>query len=802
MNYQETAIKSAEIYYQFLTDHGLGADEYRVLAIEVKGVYCILSLSCKLKSPDTVEIKIDNKKYTQEQIKPVEYNKLRRTLKVRPSLPEYFNDLAQAKHHHVLIISDLRFLVKRVENWYRTYGEKLELPVEYPQMDDWDFDIPGQTPSDDQRNAIRGALSTPISYIWGAPGTGKTRFVLARCILAYIRSGKRVLITAPTNNAVEQTLYGVLSVFEDAGIPMDNILRLGVPSLEFASKYPALCEDTDVARKLAEIDEEIADVDKAISENDKLLRLLPDFQRFIAYEKEFSRCEQELPPLLRELGELYEAKRKIICNIELRKGDEYIADHNLKKSEREKYQIAKQIEKLNVLIEENQSGIWRRLRRKHFDQLIAQLEIAEKSAGQADAECEKDRIIITQITFQRSDLTKQLDNIEGKIRRCKEQISDIDGFWMNLHDQISLLSESNYERQYQIIGGTLIRGRNHLNEKSLVYESLRRVTEAELFYREDLFKKKKEDYFLTRKKIETNSTSVKMGDCLVLAGTIDTCLFRVTSSDDFKPDHVFLDEAAYCSLIKGTTLLAYRCPVTFLGDHMQLPPVCEMNDDFFKSERYRPVCLWAQSVLHIEDIFTKSIDELSADYEKHKTACFQRIEKFNLIHSYRFGESIGRVLATCVYSKDFHGDINHNTDIFYINVQREQDHKKRTNVSECNAIKKYLNMTEEDNMGILTPYRNQTEKLLRIFGSNSDLDILTVHGSQGREWDTVLFSVVDRDDKWLTDSCSFISNGKCIINTAVSRARKRLIIVCDVDYWLKQRKQLIGQLLSVAKEVK
>ena len=77
--------------------------------------------------------------------------------------------------------------------------------------------------------------------------------------------------------------------------------------------------------------------------------------------------------------------------------------------------------------------------------------------------------------------------------------------------------------------------------------------------------------------------------------------------------------------------------------------------------------------------------------------------------------------------------------------------------------------------------------------------IVTVHGSQGREWDTVLFSVVDTTDKFFVDSLNQISDGKKLVNTAVSRARKRIVIVCDYAYWITQKNQLICRILEKAK---
>ena len=80
-------------------------------------------------------------------------------------------------------------------------------------------------------------------------------------------------------------------------------------------------------------------------------------------------------------------------------------------------------------------------------------------------------------------------------------------------------------------------------------------------------------------------------------------------------------------------------------------------------------------------------------------------------------------------------------------------------------------------------------------------NILTIHRSQGREWDHVILSVTDTQDMFFTDSLNLRSEGKKIINTAVSRAKKSLVIVCDCSYWTKQENQLVAKLLAVAKRL-
>ena len=126
-----------------------------------------------------------------------------------------------------------------------------------------------------------------------------------------------------------------------------------------------------------------------------------------------------------------------------------------------------------------------------------------------------------------------------------------------------------------------------------------------------------------------------------------------------------------------------------------------------------------------------------------------------------------------------------------------------TNLGECAAIQRFLSTHPNENLAILTPYRNQRVLLAgtaKKSGYPQEVS-LTVHRAQGREWDTVLFSVVDTDGKWFTTTLIPKSNGTQIINTAVSRAKKKLILVCDYEYWSRQPNELIGKLLQIARPI-
>ena len=71
----------------------------------------------------------------------------------------------------------------------------------------------------------------------------------------------------------------------------------------------------------------------------------------------------------------------------------------------------------------------------------------------------------------------------------------------------------------------------------------------------------------------------------------------------------------------------------------------------------------------------------------------------------------------------------------------------------------------------------------------------------------MIFSVVDDSNSgkrkmFFTDTLNENFKGLNLINTVVSRTKKRLIIVANEEFWIKQKDtQLIGNLISISKKV-
>jgi DNA replication ATP-dependent helicase Dna2 len=76
-----------------------------------------------------------------------------------------------------------------------------------------------------QKEAIEKALNQKVTFFWGPPGTGKTK-TMGALAASLIQSGKRVLLTALSNMALDQLLLSTLERLQNASVNT-SIARLG-----------------------------------------------------------------------------------------------------------------------------------------------------------------------------------------------------------------------------------------------------------------------------------------------------------------------------------------------------------------------------------------------------------------------------------------------------------------------------------------------------------------------------------------------------------------------------------------------
>ena len=226
-------------------------------------------------------------------------------------------------------------------------------------------------------------------------------------------------------------------------------------------------------------------------------------------------------------------------------------------------------------------------------------------------------------------------------------------------------------------------------------------------------------------------------------------------------DYLIIDEASQVDIVTGAIALSCAKNAVIVGDKMQLPNVVndfikKQTDTIFNSyslnEGYRFDHSFLESVERIiPDVPQTLLREHYRCHPKIINFCNQKFYNNQLlIMTEDKGEQ--DVLKAI---KTVPG--NHCTDRYN---QRQIDVIK-------NEILPELQHINRDDIGIIAPYRNQTEHI------NTDIDTIegdTVHKFQGREKDTIIISTVDNE---ITD----FSDDTKLLNVAISRAKKRLYIV-------------------------
>lgn len=801
MNFREAAIRSSELYYDFLRMNKGSLIKYSVEHISKYDPYYRLYTNAPLTDVEMMQIKISSNIFSREEYQIVEISRKEKYLKIIPdrNLSKY---LDSCEISEIELIIDLKFLIKNVGSFYQKYGNRISFPTStnnIPYVEDNKLE---DKPSKEQAKAVEGVLASPISYVWGAPGTGKTRFVLARCVLSYLKADKdaKILIVAPTNNAVEQTLWGILPVLQQSGINIRSVFRMGSPTNEFYDKYSVCCEVSEAEKLVKSLDDKIHNIDDEICKTQKSINLFREYQKALKFEKQLEECSKIVPTYFSKMNtekaKLLAYNREVISN----KGKITYTKSTLSTLESNKNSCILEISKFNKLVNKYSKGF----RKSLF----------------------KNKLV--QYTTSLKNLIDNLDNIENKIKDTNNHINNLESenirlkklqlecknqfafilnkviqqtlFWPHLNKIITNISIDNFETIFKTFTCEIEKGKNSLEDRKKRYIDITPFSEDELLRKLNSLSEEKETKTLQRDNALKSTASSRMSHANVIAATIDACISRIPPDDSFKPSHIFLDEAGYCSLIKGMTLLSYHCPLTMLGDHMQLPPICEMNDDKFSGENELGA-MYAQSALYAED-YNLQPTELVKRYLKNENPTFDIIHKFNLNHTFRFGSKLAKILADNVYTPSFHGSNDTPTEIYYINSPKLDSPKPRYSSTEVDNIVKYVHKIKEQNItyGIITPYRVQRKELINAFFGKEE--VLTIHGSQGREWNTVILSVVDTTQRWFTDSNNSKSNGLKVINTAVSRAKQKLVIVCDAKYWKAQQDQLIGKLIAIGHEIK
>lgn len=235
-------------------------------------------------------------------------------------------------------------------------------------------------------------------------------------------------------------------------------------------------------------------------------------------------------------------------------------------------------------------------------------------------------------------------------------------------------------------------------------------------------------------------------------------------------DYLIMDEASQVDIATGALSLSCARNAVIVGDTKQLPNVVPDDikarakvifDSFDVNEGYQYTKSFLQSVL---DVMPNVMQTLLREHYR----CHPKIINFCNQKFYR-GELI--IMTADKGEKDVLSVVK------TVKGNHERNHysQRQIDVIKNEIIPKYALNPEET--GIIAPYKNQAEALNREI---TEIDAATVHKFQGKEKENIIISTVD-------DEISDFADDPYLINVAVSRARKRLMLVVTGNEQTKER---------------
>ncbi len=249
-SHKEVLLEATQIYYDYLDSHHLGVEELQIDSIQFLQDEMALSIKAQFLNVDALVIGVGNEYFAKESgLEVISYNEKSGSL-IIGFLDSGLYQKCKRSQKSIRIFNDLKFLIKNLQNFFNDTKQFI-LPqtpnITITQPLDFSQDINAE-----QKQAINNILQNPLSYIWGAPGSGKTQVVLFESLLYYIYANKPVCVLAPTNNALEQILRVLIKKFDSLGLNREKILRLGIPTNSFLESYIEVCDPQIIQKRQAQ----------------------------------------------------------------------------------------------------------------------------------------------------------------------------------------------------------------------------------------------------------------------------------------------------------------------------------------------------------------------------------------------------------------------------------------------------------------------------------------------------------------------------------------------------------------------
>ena len=234
-------------------------------------------------------------------------------------------------------------------------------------------------------------------------------------------------------------------------------------------------------------------------------------------------------------------------------------------------------------------------------------------------------------------------------------------------------------------------------------------------------------------------------------------------------DITIIDEASQCSTAVSLVPIIRGENLMLVGDPQQLNPVVllDAHTNQMLREKYG-----------ISDEY----DYISSSIYKTYLACDAVSDEILLSHHYRCAKPIIEFSNKKYYNGRL--KINSTSDstesLIFVDIPNNTTTSKNTAPLEAEEIVRYASLNKDKSIGVITPFTNQRDCINNALkeAGIENAACGTVHSFQGDEKDVILFSLA-LTDKTHPQTYNWLKNNKELVNVAVSRAKKQLIILSD-----------------------
>lgn len=271
---------------------------------------------------------------------------------------------------------------------------------------------------------------------------------------------------------------------------------------------------------------------------------------------------------------------------------------------------------------------------------------------------------------------------------------------------------------------------------------------------------------------EDNNIKI-LEDCFPVIITTNISAARLGSANHTF-DLVIMDEAGQCNSAIALLPIARAKQLLLVGDSNQLKPIVVLEDNINNN---------LKKEFKITDDYDYSKNSILDIMKYHDNIS----KKIMLTYHYRCGKKIINFSNKRFYNGKLNLDfITDDGNLSLLNVKNMNSKLKNENYEEAKAIIDYIKRNKINDASIITPFRNQQKLISEMLEKNNLKGITcgTIHQIQGAEKDTIIISS-SISPKTSKKTFDWIKNNSEITNVAVTRAKKNLIVVSDIEALIK-----------------